>query len=184
MKSFFIVVVAAVFVGFLPTYAQVPVSPVSLDLGLGGGVTVPAGTLADAVDAGWHAGAKARLGGAIPIGLVASGTYNRLPNKVGDVSNVQWMLGVGAEMSIPSIIVHPYVAGEVLVNVLTTTADNAPSRTREGLGLNAGVQLSVPMFGDFDVSLKYQMLNLIGKEDGEDSISQVAANVMLMFSVL
>ena len=59
-----------------------------------------------------------------------------------------------------------------------------PVRNGEGLGLGAGLEFSIPMIGSFDTSLKYQMLNIVGQESREESISQIAANISFMFSVL
>jgi len=167
--------------------AQVPIPsigpPINLDLGVGGGISLPNGKLNDSDNTGFHVGAKARLHGSIPVNIVLSGNYNRLPNKSGSESDVIWMIGAGLEYPIPSIEVKPYLGADVLVSSFSSTAAGSQSITREGLGLGAGVAFPVPAVGNFDVSVKYQMLNLVGKESNEDTISQIAANVSLMFSI-
>ncbi|MBI3766819.1 MAG: hypothetical protein HY277_10015 [Ignavibacteriales bacterium] len=166
--------------------AQVPGVglPVTLDLGVGGGVSLPIGTLSDNVNTGWHAGATARISGLIPINIVGSAYYNRLPFKVGSDASTAWMIGAGIEYPIPGIIVKPYLGLDGLVNVISSTASGAQSITREGLGIGCGLQFSVPAFGSFDASVKYQIFNMLGKESNEETLSQVTASVAVMFSVL
>ena len=167
-------------------YAQVPMvgSPVQLDLGIGGGISMPVGTLSNSDNTGFHAGAKARLHGFMPMSVLGTVSYNRLPNKIGSESDVVWMGTVGLEYPIPSIMVKPYFGADLGYNSLSKTTANAQSRSRWGAGFGAGVSFSVPSFGNIDASVKYQLLNLFGKDPVEDTVSQIAANISLMFSVL
>ena len=158
--------------------------PVNLEIGLGGGASLPMGTLSDAVNTGWNAGAKARISGLLPFNLVASAMYNRLPFKAGSESSTEWMIGAGVEFKLPSPVVTPYVGVDGLVNLMSSTAANAQSTTREGLGIGGGAVVSVPFLGSVDGSVKYQMFNIAGKETGEDTYSQVAVTLMLVFGVL
>ena len=167
-------------------YTQVPdiSSPVKLDLGVGGGVSLPTDKLSDSRNTGFHVGAKVRLHSFMPLSIVGSGYYNRLPEKNTDNTDSQWMLGVGLEYPIPSAIVKPYFGADALVNFFKNEGTGTSSFTRGGVGLGAGVEFSIPAFGSFDTSVKYQIFNVVGKEDNEDTISQIAASVALMFSVL
>ena len=99
-------------------------------------------------------------------------------------SDVAWMIGAGIEYPIPTPIVHPYLGLDGLVNLLSSTASGSSSITREGLGIGGGIQFSVPAFGSFDASVKYQMFNLIGKESNEQNLSQIVTTLSIMFSVL
>lgn len=172
----------------MPLRAQTPGVgiPVNLEIGIGGGLSQPTGTLSDAVNSGWHAGAKCRLSGLIPINLVASETYHRLPFKLGTESATAWMTSLGIEWSMPAPVVKPYLGADALVNVISSTAAGSTSRTREGLGIGAGAEVSLPFLGSIDASVKYQFLNLAGKEDpiDSDTQSQIAVTVMLVFGVL
>lgn len=159
-------------------------SPVNIDIGLGGGATLPSGKLIDANNTGWHAGAKVRLHGFMPLSIVALGTYHRLPDKNGTDTDAETMIGAGLEYPLPSAMVKPYFAVDGTVNIFNNSGTGASSRTREGIGVGAGVEFSIPAFGSFDTSIKYQMLNLIGKEAAEDDISQISASVAIMFSVI
>lgn len=122
--------------------AQVPTPTIgqliNLDLGVGGGISLPNGKLNDLDNTGFHVGAKARLHGSIPANIVISGNYNRLPNKSGSESDVSWMIAAGLEYPIPSIYVKPYLGADVLINSMSNTAAGAQNITREGLGLGAG----------------------------------------------
>ena len=167
-------------------YAQVPMveSPVHLDLGIGGGISMPVGTLSNGDNTGFHGGAKARLHGFMPLNLLGTFSYNRLPNKVGGESDIVWMGSAGVEYPIPSVLVKPYFGADVAFNSISNTVAGATSRSRFGAGFGAGVTFSVPSFGNIDASVKYQLLNLIGKDPNEDTVSQIAANISLMFSVM
>lgn len=166
------------------SYAQVG-PPVNLELGFGGGLTLPSADLSDVTDAGYNLGIKARIGGLMPINLAGAVLYNRLPLKsLSSEAATSWILSVGPEFTIPSIMVKPYFGADALVNMLSSTLPNASTETRFGLGLGGGAVFSVPALGSFDASVKYQMLNLIGKETNESNSSQIMLNVSLMFGVL
>ncbi len=167
--------------------AQAPTlgSPVKLDLGVGGGLSAPTGTFADHENSGWHAGAKARISSSLPFNIVADANYHRLPMKDSSESDVVWIIGAGLELQpLPMPVVTPYIGLEGTVNLLSTTAAGSQSITREGIGAGIGVLCSVPALGNIDASIKYQILNLAGKSDNEDTNAMVVANVSIMFSVL
>src|SRR5437667_181958 len=54
------------------------------------------------------------------------------------------------------------------------------------LDLGIGVEFTAPGVGSFDTSVKYQMLNLWGKDatDNDKTVAQIAANLTIVFSVL
>ncbi|MBI1804756.1 MAG: outer membrane beta-barrel protein [Ignavibacteriae bacterium] len=187
--------------------AQVPAAPVSvplsIELGIGGGVSLPGDELSKYTETqGWHAGIKARVHSALPLDVVGSLTYNRIRDKGGSFGPTQsppdifgiptepgeyvvmWMFGAGLEYKLPVPIVTPYLGADGMLNSISNTKSGSTSFTRGGVGLGGGVQFSVPVFGSFDASVKYQIFNVTGKENGEESLSQVAANLMVIFSVL
>lgn len=171
-------------------YAQVPMVPleipVKLDLGFGGGLSSPLGTFGTLEGSGWHGGIKARLHSVMPLNVVASINYHRYPEKTANASGEDhiWMGCAGLEYSIPSIVVKPYLGADVLLNMFGSTLPNAQSSTREGLGIGGGVEFAIPMFGSFDASVKYQILNLIGKNANEETSAQIAANISVMLTIL
>lgn len=186
MVRMFAVCCALLLVSFpLAAQMEVPVSsPVSLSLGLGGGVSLPTGDLSDLYNTGWHAGGKLRIGGSMPINIVATGMYNSLPEKAADKTDNQLILGGGLEYPIPSVGVHPYFGADALYVHFNNEGTGTSSFNRGGLGVGAGVEFTIPAFGSFDTSVKYQFLNLMGKEDGESTASQIAATVAIMLNLL
>jgi hypothetical protein len=173
---------------FFLLLAGVPVcaqTPVTLDVGLGGGVSLPAANMSDGYNTGYHGGGKVRLSGWLPVNLVASGWYNTMPEKTADQSDTQVMVGGGIELAIISAGVHPYFGLDAFYTEFTDKGPVQASFSRGGLGIGAGVEFSLEGFGSFDTSLKYQYMNAMGKaSDSEPTFSQIAATVTLMFGLL
>jgi hypothetical protein len=175
---------ALLLIASVPTRSQIVESPISLKLGVGGGVSLPTGSLGDAYNTGWNAGAKVRLGGWIPVNLVAVVMHNSLPLKGADNSDDQLIVGGGIEYAITSVVVHPYFGADYYYVNFDNQASGTPAFNRGGLGVGAGVEFAIPGFGSFDTGVKYQYLNVTGKEEGENDISQIAATVTLMLGLL
>ncbi|MFH0733809.1 MAG: outer membrane beta-barrel protein [bacterium] len=107
--------------------------------------------------------------------------------------------GVGAQYSLIPGPISPYVSASILFNSISelkvkATASyqgvtNSEEETygekisRTGLGLGAGLNISILPVIDLDVSLRYNIVNMLGKEDGEDTISMVNANVTVFFAL-
>jgi len=116
-----------------------------------------------------------------------------------EISGNLLQIGVGAEYSlIPGPLpVKPYVSFDILLNnfgEMTYKYDwesnsipdselKSASLSRTGIAIGAGVDLKTP-FADLNANVKYHINNLIGKEDGEDTISSLSLGVMILFSVL
>ncbi len=168
--------------------AQVPSVgvPLKLDLGFGGGPSVPLGSLKDVDNTGFNIGAKARLHGSIPVNFAGLVSYNRLSNKFGTYADFMWSLGAGIEypFPLPEPIVKPYLAGDLLFTSLSNTAPGTSSVTRTGIGVGGGVEFSLVGISNLDASLKYQVFNLAGKNAGEVTRSQVALNISIMFGII
>jgi hypothetical protein len=180
-------IVSALLLFSIPLCAQPGVSvspPVTLDLGLGGGVSLPTGDLSNGYNTGYNLGGKLRIGSLLPFNLVASGMYNSLPRKAISTSDNQVIVGGGVEYAIPSAGVHPYFGADALYVRFNSGESGVPSINRGGLGIGAGVEFTIPAFGSFDTSVKYQFLNLMGKEALETTASQIAATVTLMVNLL
>ena len=180
----FAVIAFILLIATAPLSAQMVQAPISLNVGIGGGVSMPNGTLADGHNTGWHAGGKVRLGGWLPVALTGMARHNSLPAKTGDVSDDQLLLGGGFEYNLPSLAVHPYFGADVFYVDFNNKSAASGHYNRTGLGLGAGVEFQIPGLGSFDTELKYQWLNMWGKVDGEPELSQIAATVTLMFGLL
>jgi hypothetical protein len=167
-------------------FAQTPVlsPPVSLDLGLGGGVSIPTGDLANGYSTGYNAGAKLRLKSILPLNIVAGVAYNRLPVKGTDAANEAWMIAGGLEYALPGVGVSPYLGADAKLNLFKNKGTGTSSYNRGGIALGGGVLFGLPGFGSFDASVKYDMLNVMGKDANETSVSQVTATLSLMASIL
>jgi hypothetical protein len=179
-----IALAALLLIACVPAYSQIVEAPISLKMGIGGGVSLPTGTLSEGYNTGWNAGAKVRLGGWIPINLVATAMHNSLPMKDADNSDDQLIIGGGVEYAITSVVVHPYFGADYYYVKFDNKASGTPAFNRGGFGVGAGVEFSIPGFGSFDTAVKYQYLNAIGKETGEKDMSQIAATVTLMFGLI
>ncbi len=174
-------------------------APVKVALGIGAGPSTPTGSLGDRDDAGWNAAAKVRLEGLIPLQIVGMVQYNRLPNRsqsvapavVGPIApassgeyDVAWLYGAGLEFPISLPVIRPYIGVDGFVSSLSSTAANASSITREGVDAGIGAQIPFAVFGNVNVEFKYQIFNVAGKEQNEDTYSQVMANISLSFGIL
>ena len=174
--------------------SQVP-KVVGLDLGVGGGVAVPLGTFSDTQDTGLNFGGKLRISGLLPFRLVGMASYSKLNGKevstaiplVGTLNVVYadakvYQLGVGVEIPVvPAPIVKPYVVGEVSYYNLKF-GDNGNSRL--GLGAGGGIEISLGGMLHLDGTVKYQALNLGGKDANEKTFSQVSATAALVFKIM
>jgi len=89
--------------------------------------------------------------------------------------------------------VDPYLAIDLMYNnfgEFKETKWNGASEmtsdgfSRFGLGLGVGAEISLIPVLNLDVLVSYQMMNLVGKEDGESSLSTITLDAFLLFSFL
>lgn len=201
MKQCVWMLVFLVFSGSLYGQDQLVGMPVKVSFGIGAGPSTPTGALSNRDDAGWNAGANIRLEGWIPFRITGLVQYNRLPNisvapvailrsnnTLPDIhpgeSDLAWLFGAGLEYPIDLPIIRPYLGVDGFVTSLSSTAGNSTSITREGIDFGVGVQIPFAIFGNVNVSVKYQIFNLAGKEQNEDTYAQVMANIALTFDIL
>jgi hypothetical protein len=184
MKIVLSVLLVLAWSGILTAQTPGVASPVNLDLGLGGGVSIPSGDLANVNATGYHAGAKLRVKSLLPMNIVVAAAYNRLPEKGTDHADAAWMIGGGLEYALPGVGVSPYLGVDATLNIFDNQGTGTSSTTRGGLGFGGGILFALPGFGSFDAGVKYQMLNVMGKEAGEPDLTQVAATVTIMASIL
>ncbi len=113
-----------------------------------------------------------------------------------DVENSQSLLSVGLGIQygfIPIPVgVDPYLAIDLMYNNFGELEGKTPTETlilnkslsRFGLGLGVGAEVSIIPMINIDVLVSYQMMNLVGKEDGESSLSTLTLDAFLLFSLL
>jgi hypothetical protein len=111
----------------------------------------------------------------------------------GEVKNSKTVfeIGFGAQYNfIPAPLgFDPYLAldlsynsfGKMKVNDIEVPDSDA---SRYGLGIGIGTEVSIVPVINLDLYLCYKMLNLMGKEDNEDTISAVTINAFIIFNFL
>jgi hypothetical protein len=163
--------------------AQITDLIIQLDLGIGGGLSFPTSPLSDNDNVGYNAIGKARLHGILPLNITGMAMFNTLPNKAGGSSDQQWMFGAGLEYGMMSIAVHPYLGVDAFYSSLTNTSSGSSTLNRGGMGFGFGAILGLPGSGGIDASLKYQVMNMWGKESNEQTAGQVTLNAAFMFNI-
>ena len=183
LKRYLITLAIASFAFVLPGRAQITSLIVQFDLGVGGGLSFPTGNLSDKDNIGYNAIGKARLHGILPLNITAMGQFNSLPNKGGGSSDQSWLVGAGLEYGMISVAIHPYFGVDAFYSDLTNTTDGSPTLSRGGMGFGFGAILGLPGSGGIDGSVKYQLMNMWGKEGSEETATQVSLNVAYMFNI-
>ena len=102
-------------------------------------------------------------------------------------------IGVGAQYNfIPAPLgFDPYLALDISFNSFGDFKTNyfgsetkEAGFTRFGGGIGIGTEISIVPVVNLDLYLSYKMLNLIGKEDGEETISAVTLDAFIIFNFL
>ncbi len=188
MKNLFVLFLFAAFslCSLQETSAQ------SIRLGIGGGLSSVQSptyyTDAAGFSSEYHLGVKGKLSipffPITPIGFVEYHFFNGQTPAGADTKQNILSIGVGGEMVLLPGPLSPYLGLDLEFNNLgdfeITGAPTASGVSRMGLGIGAGVMLTLLPI-DFDVSLKYQMLNLFGKDDGEETIGIINLNAAVFF---
>ena len=182
----------------------------SFSIGVGGGLTNVAGSedfTNETSNNGfgysteWNGGVIAKIGlPLVPITPRAFILYHSLNGKgtsinSTDIENSQSILSVGLGVQygfIPIPVgVDPYLAIDLLYNNFgertqtTFGVDSSfSSVSRFGLGLGVGAEVSIIPMINIDLLVSYQMMNLVGKEDGETALSTLTVDAFLLFSLL
>ena len=173
--------------------------------GIGGGLTAinSPDSLTKSISAGglgftsnYHFTVMAKLN--IPLVPITPGIfidYHYLKGSgtstLGNVSTEQNIFSIGVEGQyniLPLPLVKPYAAVDIVYNhfgnlqiseagyTYTFTGNN-----RYGAAIGIGALVTALPSIDLDVSLKYNFMNLIGKDSGESSINATTLNLILFF---
>lgn len=148
-------------------------------------------------------GAKVKLGlPLLPLTFVGSFVYTPLSSEKGDVefSSSLTSIGLGAELSFAPGPLSPYAGLDLLYNSFGDTEYKTPDGpqkgdgvSRYGIAIGIGAEFTLLPKVDVDVSAKYNMYNLFGKDDNEEisavnkdeeTISAITINATFYFSVL
>ena len=184
----------------LPFFLAQNVNAQSIDLGFGGGLTFVESpnsyTDATGFSQEFHVGIKGKLNFPLvpitPVGFIdyhfLRGTQTVAAMDYDTKQNIL-TFGLGGELTLVPGPLSPYASldfefnriGDLRVSGPTGDVTVSDNVSRTGLGIGAGVMVKlIPLF-NVDVSLKYQMLNLFGKEDGEETIGIINLNAALFF---
>lgn len=179
----------------ISVFTAVNVQAQSINLGIGGGLTLvqaPA-FYTDQLNfsSEYHVGIKGKLNIPLfpitPIGFIdyhfLRGTAS---TEAGDVDTKQnvFSIGLGGELPLIPGPISPYLGLDFEFNNfgdLTIGSTTSSGMSRSGIGVGAGIMFKLLPVINIDASLKYQMLNLIGKKDTEDTIGIINFNVALFF---
>lgn len=172
----------------------------SQTIGIGGGLSTIQGpdSYKDAFgsSSGYHIGAKLKLSIPLfPLTPVGSVTYSKFSGDQStpfgniETSQSNWTIGAGVEYSIVPGPLSPYLAadleynnfGEVSIEGanLPVSISGTGSRSRFGIALGIGAELKILVIG-LDASIKYHLMNMIGKESGEETVSVITYNLTLL----
>lgn len=102
-------------------------------------------------------------------------------------------IGLGAQYNFIStpVGIDPYIALDLALNNFgdfTTIVNGEESKsdgyTRFGGGIGVGTEVSIIPFINLDFYLSYKMFNLIGNDEGEETVSAVTLDALIIFNFL
>jgi len=152
-----------------------------LKFGIGGGLSLFSD--GNSSNTGYHVGAKLKLDiPLVPITPVAFVTYHFISESdlSGDFNQKIFSAGVGAEYAIMPGPIKPYIAVDLGFNNFGSVR-SADSYSRTGIDVGAGAEVKIPFLFTLDGSIKYNMMNLFGKDSRENNLSAVVINVSILF---
>jgi opacity protein-like surface antigen len=168
-----------------------------LKFGIGGGLSFFSNSNATVTyNTGYNVGAKLKLEiPMVPLTPVAFVNYHFLSATIPilgqniNYTNKLLSFGVGAEFSLLPGPISPYIAadfaynnfGEGKIDLPGGSSTVSPSVSRTGINVGVGAEIKIPFFITLDGSIKYNMLNLFGKDSGEGNMSAVVINVSVLF---
>ena len=148
----------------------------------------------------WNIGAIAKLGlPLIPITPRAYFLYHSLSGSgdlMGTTQNVEYTqsiseLGLGVQFNFIPLPAgfDPYVALDLAYNSFSSLESNGTEIpdtkvSRFGAGIGLGTEITIIPIIDVDVYASYKMFNLVGKEDGEDTITAFTLDAFILLSFL
>jgi len=176
-------------------------------IGVGGGLTqiLAPSYYTDAVGDGglgfstaWNIGAVAKIG--LPIIPLTPKAYFLYHSLSGDGQysgmNIDYSqsiseLGIGVEYNFIPLPAgfDPYIALDIAYNSFGALEANGTEISgtkvnRFGGGIGLGTEITIIPIINLDVYASYKMFNLIGKEDGEDTVTAFTLDAFIMFSFL
>ncbi len=185
--------------------SQTSIKAQMLRFGISGGITsiTSPNTYTNSVEengygfsTNFHLGAQVRVDlPLVPITPIVFVDYHLLRgdgNRNGiQINNSQDILSIGVEGEyyiLPLPFIKPYISLDVALNKIGELKEKSqlstgtqPGYSRFGGGIGIGTVVTILPVVDLDVSLKYETLNLVGKNSNESNISLVNFNVAVIF---
>lgn len=169
--------------------AQMADPSFKLDVGVGGGVSFPMSDLSNRTSRGWNVGLKTRLHGFSPLQVALGAHYNSLPLTsygffTGRGSLQHWIFNGGLEIPVPvGQRDYPYFSFGALLAAVENTGSFI---TTSSGGLEVGVGIVEPFAprSTIDFDLKYQWMNLFGKDKFDGDFNQIQLMGHLMVGVV
>lgn len=187
MKRFFLFLPFIVILIFgINSYGQ------GLKFGVGGGLSMvqsPDRLTNSAAEGGsgfgseYHFGLKAKLSiPLVPVTPVGFLNYHLLSGD-DDISQSILSLGVGVNIELIPGPLSPYGTIDLQYNSFGDTEIGSQSfdgYSRTGLGIGAGIEFNLLPMVDLDLSAKYNMMNLMGKAENEETVGIITVNLTFM----
>ncbi len=143
-------------------------------------------------------GLKSRLGLPLsPFTITAFLTYANYSKDFGENTLEANLLtiGFGGELNLIPGPINLYLAADILINSFGEITLKAPALSskelrlsdgleRYGVGLGAGINLSIIPSFDIDASVKYNLNNILNKEDNEENFNSINVGISLLFKIL
>ena len=128
----------------------------------------------------------------LPVMVPPSAT---LTNNNVNAESKMWNVVVGGEyVFIPAPVVAPHLDVDLIYSsfgesTVTSVVNDAISlkadgKSRFGIGLGVGADITAFPSFDIGVNAKYNMHTLFGKEDGEDNLNTITLTVSILFDVI
>ncbi len=135
----------------------------------------------------------------IPLKVVGFVSYSKFSSD-GSLNNQnienEWSIvtvGFGGEWSLVPGPISPYLALDILYNrfgekTQKNTTNNTEMKddgvSRSGVGIGGGIDVTILPKIDLDLSARYNLNNLVGKEDGEENINSLSVTLNVFFNIL
>jgi len=173
--------------------------------GIGGGLSIVTGpeTYTESYNSGgagysdgYHFSTKLKIDIPLsPITPVVFVNYSRFsgeePTTIGTIKTSQsiWSIGASGEYELfPAPSISPYIAVDLSYNNFGDFKSDGQVAEIGIIGqsiiggsrLGGSVGIGAEVIYHFDISIKYQFLNLIGKEPGEETVSVLSFNLTLL----
>lgn len=182
-----------------------PISSQSLRIGAGGGITnitAPDDYTKKLTEGGLgfgseiHYGLKAKLGlPVLPLNIVGSYLMHSFSSEESGVEVTSGLntIGIGAELILLPGPINPYVGldlTQTTIQDIELKTDNETLKlkvdeSRFGANLGAGLDIKILPTIDIDVSAKYSVFNLVGKDDDdEETLSAITLNATILIRIL